>query len=362
MFVAGLDLSGRSARGRRCGGRAADLLLPPVRPGHGYRRRGRPDRGGGQGADLVAARPLRSSPPRSRPPAATTGAGCHAPPPSPARSSATRSPGARPTAASRTCGSSTRCSPAWPASTPATASSRAGGRRSSPRWPTQDRCHLNGLAMRDGSPAFVTVMAPTDEPGRVAQRRATTAAPCSTWPRARRSPPDSPCRTPRAGTTGTCSSSTPAWVGSNASTWPPDTARTSRSVPGYARGLAFHGDLAFVGLSRIRETAIFGGVTDRGLPRPAQVWRRGHRAQHRQHGRDAAVRQRRGGDLRRADRPRRAVSDLRRLARRRRRDLAAPGAGTARVGRRVGRAGTHRAVPAEVRGRARGPPSAAPSR
>jgi uncharacterized protein (TIGR03032 family) len=29
-------------------------------------------------------------------------------------------------------------------------------------------------------------------------------------------------------------------------------------VPGYARGLAFHRNLAFVGLSRIRETAIFG--------------------------------------------------------------------------------------------------------
>ena len=32
------------------------------------------------------------------------------------------------------------------------------------------------------------------------------------------------------------------------------------AVPGYARGLAFHGGLAFVGLSRIRETAIFGGA------------------------------------------------------------------------------------------------------
>ena len=32
------------------------------------------------------------------------------------------------------------------------------------------------------------------------------------------------------------------------------------AVPGYARGLAFHRDLAFVGLSRIRETAIFGGA------------------------------------------------------------------------------------------------------
>ena len=32
------------------------------------------------------------------------------------------------------------------------------------------------------------------------------------------------------------------------------------AVPGYARGLALHGDLAFVGLSKIRETAIFGGA------------------------------------------------------------------------------------------------------
>ncbi len=32
------------------------------------------------------------------------------------------------------------------------------------------------------------------------------------------------------------------------------------AVPGYARGLAFHHDLAFVGLSKIRETAIFGGA------------------------------------------------------------------------------------------------------
>jgi uncharacterized protein (TIGR03032 family) len=32
------------------------------------------------------------------------------------------------------------------------------------------------------------------------------------------------------------------------------------ALPGYARGLAFHGDLAFVGLSKIRETATFGGA------------------------------------------------------------------------------------------------------
>jgi uncharacterized protein (TIGR03032 family) len=32
------------------------------------------------------------------------------------------------------------------------------------------------------------------------------------------------------------------------------------ALPGYSRGLAFHKDLAFVGLSKIRETAIFGEV------------------------------------------------------------------------------------------------------
>jgi uncharacterized protein (TIGR03032 family) len=31
-------------------------------------------------------------------------------------------------------------------------------------------------------------------------------------------------------------------------------------LPGYARGLAIHNGLAFVGLSKIRETAIFGGA------------------------------------------------------------------------------------------------------
>ena len=76
-----------------------------------------------------------NSPPRSSPPDATTGAGSRAPRPSPARSNATRSPGEPATAASRTCGSSTPSCPAWPASIPATTSSRAGGHRSSPGSP-----------------------------------------------------------------------------------------------------------------------------------------------------------------------------------------------------------------------------------
>ena len=38
------------------------------------------------------------------------------------------------------------------------------------------------------------------------------------------------------------------------------TYETVESMPGYTRGLSFCGQFAFVGLSKIRETAIFGGV------------------------------------------------------------------------------------------------------
>src|SRR4029079_5782649 len=42
----------------------------------------------------------------------------------------------------------------------------------------------------------------------------------------------------------------------------PDSGRihSVEQVPGYTRGLTFHGPLAFVGMSRIRETSTFGGV------------------------------------------------------------------------------------------------------
>ena len=35
---------------------------------------------------------------------------------------------------------------------------------------------------------------------------------------------------------------------------------TVAELPGYTRGLAIHGPLAFIGLSKIRETSTFGGV------------------------------------------------------------------------------------------------------
>jgi uncharacterized protein (TIGR03032 family) len=134
-----------------------------------------------------------------------------------------------------------------------------------PRWrppfisqlAPQDRCHLNGLAMRDGSPAFVTVMAVTDEPvgwRNVSKDHGAVLDVASG----------------EAVTTGLTMPHSPRWHDGGLfvlnSGWGRlervDLATGHRDVvavfPGYTRGLAFHGDLAFVGLSRIRETATFG--------------------------------------------------------------------------------------------------------
>jgi len=136
-----------------------------------------------------------------------------------------------------------------------------------PRWRppfisqlvAQDRCHLNGLAMRHGSPAFVTVMASTDEPGGWRKARNDSGAVLDV-------------ASGEAVTMGLAMPHSPRWHDGNLFVLNSGMGRLERVdpatgqreaiavVPGYARGLAFHGDLAFVGLSRIRETAIFGGA------------------------------------------------------------------------------------------------------
>ena len=134
-----------------------------------------------------------------------------------------------------------------------------------PRWrppfvtelAPQDRCHLNGLAMRDGAPAFVTVMAATDQP--------------RGW---RSLPKDSGAvldvASGEAVTTGLTMPHSPRWHDGHLFVLNSGLGRLERvdpdtggrdvvaAVPGYARGLALYGGLAFVGLSRIRETATFG--------------------------------------------------------------------------------------------------------
>ncbi len=136
-----------------------------------------------------------------------------------------------------------------------------------PRWrppfvsqlAPQDRCHLNGLAMRDGTPAYVTVMARTDEPGGWRTVRNESGAVLDV-------------ASGEVVTTGLAMPHSPRWHRESLFVLNSGMGRLERvdlatgsreaiaAVPGYARGLALHGDLAFVGLSRIRETAIFGGA------------------------------------------------------------------------------------------------------
>ncbi|MCW2791269.1 MAG: hypothetical protein JWO76_367 [Nocardioides sp.] len=136
-----------------------------------------------------------------------------------------------------------------------------------PRWTPpfvsrlapEDRCHLNGLALRDGRPAYVTVMAQSDEAGG--------------W-RAARNETGSVLDVPSGEvvTTGLAMPHSPRWHDGELyvlNSGYGGLERVDRSsgrreavatFPGYARGLACHGNLAFVGLSKIRETTTFGGT------------------------------------------------------------------------------------------------------
>jgi uncharacterized protein (TIGR03032 family) len=101
------------------------------------------------------------------------------------------------------------------------------------------------------------------------------------------------------------------------------------AVPGYARGLAFHRGLAFVGLSKIRETATFGGAPIAAYQDQLKC---GVGVIELSTGNTAATLQFAKGrrDVRRTDRLRGALPHPRRPARRGGRSLASPPARTVR--------------------------------
>ncbi|TWU33869.1 TIGR03032 family protein [Novipirellula artificiosorum] len=136
-----------------------------------------------------------------------------------------------------------------------------------PRWKPrfiseikrQDRCHLNGMAMVDGRPKYVTAFGETDtpegwRPGKADGGVVIDVDSGETVARGFAMP-----HSPRV---------------HNGRLWVLDSGRgrlvtvdpakgqteTVAQSDGYARGLAFAGPLAFIGQSQIRETAIFGGV------------------------------------------------------------------------------------------------------
>ena len=136
-----------------------------------------------------------------------------------------------------------------------------------PRWrppfisklEANDRCHLNGLAMHDGRPKYVAAHGDSDEPGGWRATKATGGVVIDidsgeTVARGFAMP-----HSPRLGLGR-------LWVlNSGAGQLGTIDLASGRfepvtTFPGFTRGLAFHGQFAFVGLSKIRETSVFGGM------------------------------------------------------------------------------------------------------
>ncbi len=136
-----------------------------------------------------------------------------------------------------------------------------------PRWKppfitalaAEDRCHLNGLAIADGRPKYVTALGQTDTGGGWRPGKASGGCLLDVT-------------TGAVVTQGLCMPHSPRihdgrlWLldsgrGRLVTVDPQDgRCETVAELPGYCRGLAFVGPYAFVGLSRIRETSTFGGV------------------------------------------------------------------------------------------------------
>lgn len=136
-----------------------------------------------------------------------------------------------------------------------------------PRWQppfvtalaAEDRCHLNGLAMADGQPKYVTALAETDTPHGWRANKVTSGclidvASGETVARGFAMP-----HSPRVhrGRVWMLHSGAGQLVLVDLAS---GRAETVIELPGYTRGLALYHRFAFVGLSKIRETSTFGGM------------------------------------------------------------------------------------------------------
>jgi uncharacterized protein (TIGR03032 family) len=136
-----------------------------------------------------------------------------------------------------------------------------------PRWrppfvtalEPSDRCHLNGLALVDGGPRYVTALGQTDEPAgwRANKARGGILMDVASGEVLARglSMPHSPRW--HAGRLWVCESGagTLGYIDPTTGRYEP-----IAEVPGFTRGLDFAGNFAFVGLSQVRESAVFSGL------------------------------------------------------------------------------------------------------
>jgi uncharacterized protein (TIGR03032 family) len=145
-----------------------------------------------------------------------------------------------------------------------------------PEWITglagEDRCHLNGLAMVDGRPAYVTALARTDTPGGWREHKGTSGVIVE-------------IATDRVVVEGLSMPHSPRWYDGKLwvlqsglgtlSTVDPATGTITQvaELPGFTRGLAFIGRYALVGLSQVRESVFTGlPITSRADERNCGVW------------------------------------------------------------------------------------------
>ncbi len=150
-----------------------------------------------------------------------------------------------------------------------------------PRWrphfvselAPEDRCHLNGMAMVDGRPKYVTALGVTDTVGGWRDNKRDGGILMDVDRNEVLLNGLSMPHSPRvwAGRLWLMESGqgSIAWVDLPNRTW-----HTVGTVPGFTRGVDFIGPLAFIGLSQVRESAVFSGIplVERLEERTCGVW------------------------------------------------------------------------------------------
>jgi uncharacterized protein (TIGR03032 family) len=151
-----------------------------------------------------------------------------------------------------------------------------------PRWhppfvtalAPEDRCHLNGIALRDGQVRYITALGDTDAPGGWRENKRAGGILMD-------------IKSGEIITRGLSMPHSPRWH--NGRLWLLNSGdggigtvdqRTGRyeevcRLPGFTRGFDFVGPYAFIGLSQVRESAVFSGISIAEMPekdRCCGVW------------------------------------------------------------------------------------------